>query len=160
WPTSGCCSCWRRWCSSSTASRCSAAGWRLDEPDDGDRGAAGGTALPLPLRRAAQAGVVRMTAHGWTLLAVYLAVLIGGAWPLGLFIADVLEGRPTLLSRPLGWLERLCYRAAGVDPSHEMKWPAYALATVAFNVVGLLVVYLLQRLQAWLPLNPQHLKAV
>ena len=101
-----------------------------------------------------------MTAHGWTLLVVYLAVLIACAWPLGLFMADVLEGRRTFLGRWLGWLERLCYRVAGVDPGHEMKWTSYALAAIAFNAVGLLVVYLLQRFQNWLPLNPQHLKAV
>jgi K+-transporting ATPase ATPase A chain len=101
-----------------------------------------------------------MSSHGWALLIVYTAVLIGCAWPLGHFMANVLDGRRTFLTRWLGWLERLCYRVAGVDPSREMKWMPYAFAAIAFNAVGLLAVYLLQRLQGWLPLNPQHLKAV
>ena len=100
-----------------------------------------------------------MTPHAWTLLIAYVAILILLAWPLGGYIASVLEGRRHLLS----WLspvERLCYRVAGVRPDQEMTWRRYALAALAFNAVGLLVVYGLQRLQAWLPLNPQHLGAI
>jgi K+-transporting ATPase ATPase A chain len=94
------------------------------------------------------------------LLIGYVAVLTVLAWPLGRFMADVLEGRRTFLAGLLGPIERLCYRVAGVRPSEEMNWKQYAGATVAFNGVGLLVVYLLQRLQGWLPLDPQHLGAV
>jgi len=100
-----------------------------------------------------------MTVHAWTLLIAYVAILILLAWPLGGFIAAVLEGRRHLLS----WLspvERLCYRVAGVRPDQEMTWRGYALAALAFNAVGLLAVYGLQRLQAWLPLNPQRLGAI
>jgi K+-transporting ATPase ATPase A chain len=101
-----------------------------------------------------------MTHHGWVLLVAYLVVLIGLAWPLGQFMAAVLEGRRHVLSGLFGPIERVCYRAAGVRHDEEMTWRGYALATLVFNLVGLLVVYLLQRLQGWLPLNPQHLGAV
>src|SRR5262245_46585223 len=75
-------------------------------------------------------------------------------------MANVLEGRKTFLSGALGPLERLCYRLAGVRADEEMNWKRYAFAALTFNGAGLLVVYVLQRFQAWLPLNPQHLAAV
>ena len=101
-----------------------------------------------------------MTAHDWTLLAIYMIALLGLAVPLGEFMAAVLEGRPTRISRWLGALERACYRVAGVNPDEEMSWQRYAWAALAFNGAGLLAVYAIQRLQAWLPLNPQRLPAV
>jgi K+-transporting ATPase ATPase A chain len=101
-----------------------------------------------------------MTAHAWTLLAIYMIALLGLAAPLGEFMAAVLEGRPTAIGRWLGPLERLCYRVAGVDPREEMGWKRYAWAALAFNAAGLLAVYAIQRLQARLPLNPQRLPAV
>jgi len=101
-----------------------------------------------------------MTSHAWMLLIGYTAVLVVLSWPLGRFMADVLEGRRTFLSGLLGPIERACYRLAGVRPEEEMSWSRYAFATLAFNGVGLLVVYVLQRVQQWLPLNPQHLGAV
>jgi K+-transporting ATPase ATPase A chain len=101
-----------------------------------------------------------MTTHGWTLLIAYLAILTACGWPLGLYMADVLEGRRTFLSGLLGPIERVCYRLAGARPEEEMSWRRYAMSFLAFNAVGLLVVYALQRLQAWLPLNPQHLGPV
>ncbi len=101
-----------------------------------------------------------MTLHAWVLLIGYLVVLLGLAWPLGRYMADALEGRRTLLSPFTLPLERWCYRIAGVRSDDEMDWSRYAFAVLAFNAVGLLVVYALQRLQAWLPLNPQHLGAV
>src|SRR5262245_33296537 len=101
-----------------------------------------------------------MTAHAWTILVGYMVALLGLAWPLGTFMADVIEGRPTFLSRVLGPLERRCYRLSGVRSDEEMTWRRYAYAVLAFNGMGLLVVYLVQRLQQWLPLNPQRLGAV
>ncbi len=101
-----------------------------------------------------------MSPHAWTLLVLYLVVLLLGAWPLGLYMAAVLEGRRTFLSPLLGPLERACYRLSGAHPEREMSWRAYAAAAVAFNAAGLLAVYALQRLQGFLPLNPQHLGAV
>jgi potassium-transporting ATPase potassium-binding subunit len=101
-----------------------------------------------------------MTVHGWELLGLYTVVLIACAWPLGIFMANVLEGRRTFLGGLLGPIERACYRLSGVDAGAEMTWRRYAFAALAFNGVGLLAVYLLQRLQGVLPLNPQHLAAV
>ena len=101
-----------------------------------------------------------MTPHSGFLLALYLAALLGLAWPLGQYMAAVLEGRRTFLSPLLGPIERLCYRLAGIAPDQEMTWKTYTWATLAFNAAGLLVVYALQRLQGWLPLNPQHLGPV
>jgi len=91
---------------------------------------------------------------------LYIAVLLLLARPLGRFCARVLMGERTFMSTPLGWLERITYRLSGVDPAKEMKWTQYAFATLAFNLMGVLVVYLLQRFQADLPLNPAALGAV
>jgi K+-transporting ATPase ATPase A chain len=93
-------------------------------------------------------------------LALYLIVLTALAMPLGRYMARVLDGRPTFLSRLLGPVERWLYRLAGVAPERETGWPRYAMAMLVFNAAGLIVVYLLQRLQALLPANPQHLPAV
>jgi potassium-transporting ATPase potassium-binding subunit len=91
---------------------------------------------------------------------LYLVVLLVAAWPLGLFMARVYSGERTFLHPVLGWLERLTYRLAGVRESDEMRWTHYAAVTLAFNAVGFLVVYALQRLQIQLPLNPEGMAAV
>jgi K+-transporting ATPase ATPase A chain len=75
-------------------------------------------------------------------------------------MARVYEGRPLALGRLLGWLERLIYRVAGIRTDQETGWKSYAIAMMTFNIAGLVVVYLLQRLQGVLPLNPQGLGAV
>lgn len=93
-------------------------------------------------------------------LGVYLAVLLLLVKPLGGYMARVYEGRAILVARVLGPLERLVYRAGGIDPRREMRWTEYALALLAFNLIGALAVYALQRLQVWLPLNPQAFSAV
>jgi potassium-transporting ATPase potassium-binding subunit len=90
----------------------------------------------------------------------YLVALIALAKPLGEFFARVLSGERTFLSPVLGWMERLTYRASGVDEKHEMRWTEYAVATLLFNLVGLFAVYALQRFQNLLPLNPAGLGAV
>jgi len=97
----------------------------------------------------------------FTVLAVLiLGPVIACAKPLGKYIANVMEGRDTFASRIGRPLERLIYRMCGTDPSQEMTWSHYAVALLAFNLLGALIVYGLQRLQPWLPLNPQHLSAV
>jgi len=96
----------------------------------------------------------------WLELLVLLAILGVVAKPLGVFIARALEGRPTWLQRFLAPLERLLYRAAGVDPSREMTWKSYAVAVLVFNLLGMLALYLVQRLQGVLPLNPGGLAPV
>jgi potassium-transporting ATPase potassium-binding subunit len=101
-----------------------------------------------------------MTANGYLQLAFYVVVLLALAKPLGAYMARIYEGEPALLNRIGGPFERVLYRICGVDPQHEMRWTEYAVAAMVFNILGLLAVYALQRLQVWLPLNPQALGAV
>jgi K+-transporting ATPase ATPase A chain len=101
-----------------------------------------------------------MTAQGLLQVAFYIAVLIALAKPLGAFMAAVYEGRRTFLSPLVGPLERGIYRVSGIDAQAETGWQRYALGVILVNLVGIVVVYLLQRLQAVLPLNPQHFAAV
>ena len=98
-----------------------------------------------------------MNANAWGLLALYLVVLLATAWPLGLWLARLAEGRiPAWMRR----VEAPLYRLAGTDPDKSMHWAHYTLALLAFNTLGVLVVYALQRLQLWLPLNPQALAPI
>jgi len=101
-----------------------------------------------------------MTVNGYLQLACYVVVLIALAKPLGAYMARVYEGEPAVINRVGAPLERFLYRVCGIDPEREMRWTEYALAAMAFNVLGLIAVYLLQRLQGWLPLNPQGLTAI
>jgi K+-transporting ATPase ATPase A chain len=101
-----------------------------------------------------------MTGNGILQLAFYLVVLLVLAKPLGAYMARVYEGRPIVLDRALGWLERLIYRVSGIRPKAEMGWKTYALTMLIFNLAGVLAVYALQRLQGVLPLNPAGLGAV
>jgi K+-transporting ATPase ATPase A chain len=104
-----------------------------------------------------------MNTASFLLLALFLVVLLAMAWPLGYLLVRVADGRRI---PGMGWLapvERLLYRAAGVPLDTErqgMGWKAYAIALLAFNVLGTLFVYGVQRLQAWLPLNPQGMANV
>jgi len=101
-----------------------------------------------------------VSTNDWVQLGLYTLVLTVLAPPWGAFMARVLEGKPTWLSRWLGPIERAFYRLAGVDPQRESGWREYAVGMLLFNGFGLLAVYALQRAQAWLPLNPQHLPGV
>jgi potassium-transporting ATPase potassium-binding subunit len=101
-----------------------------------------------------------MTAPGWLLIALVLGLVLAAARPLGLYTAAALEGRSTALSPVLLPLERLFYRAAGIDPAREQGWLGYTLAMLAFNAAGFFLLYALQRLQGVLPLNPQGFAAV
>jgi potassium-transporting ATPase potassium-binding subunit len=96
----------------------------------------------------------------WLLPVVYLVVLLLLAKPSGAFMARVYTGERTFLHPVLAPVERLFYRAAAVKPDAEMTWKTYAVALLVFNLLGLLAVYGLQRLQGILPLNPQGLAAV
>ena len=100
-----------------------------------------------------------MNANGYFQIVFFFAVLLLVAKPLGVYMADVYEGRSAAL-RFGGPLERLMYRVAGIDAGKEMRWTQYALASLWFTLAGVVVVYLLQRLQVWLPLNPQGMAAV
>ncbi len=101
-----------------------------------------------------------MTALSWLQLAFYLLVLLVLAKPLGTFMARVYQGQRTFLDPVLGPLERLIYRLCGVNPDDEMNWKVYAIGVMLFNGLGLIAVYGLQRLQAYLPLNPQGFRAI
>jgi potassium-transporting ATPase potassium-binding subunit len=101
-----------------------------------------------------------MTANGIFQLVLYLVVLIALAKPLGAYMARVYQNQPLALGHALGWLERLIYRWSGIRPTEEMGWKTYAVTMLLFNLFGLLAVYLLQRLQGVLPLNPAGLGAV
>ena len=96
-----------------------------------------------------------MNALGVLQILLYIAVLVALVKPLGTFMAKVYEGERTFLTPVLGPIERGIYRLAGIQPSAESNWKRYALAVLLFNFIGFVVVYLLQRLQGVLPLNPQ-----
>ena len=101
-----------------------------------------------------------MTANGWLQLVLFFAVLAALVKPLGWYMARVYEGRPCGLDLVLGPFERLLYRLCGVRFHDEMDWKTYGLATLLFSGIGLLVLYALQRLQVFLPLNPAAMAAV
>jgi len=101
-----------------------------------------------------------MTIEAILLGVVLLGVVTLCAKPLGGYIADVMEGKPILAVRLGSGVERAVYRMAGVDPEKETGWKQYASGMLLFSVLGVLAVYLLQRLQVWLPLNPQKLANV
>ena len=92
-----------------------------------------------------------MNSHSWTLLGVFLTVLLLTGKPLGTYVAAVMEGRCSFGGR----IERPLYRLCGIKTDEEMSWLKYAFAILLFNLLGFLAVYALQRLQVWLPLNPQ-----
>ncbi len=101
-----------------------------------------------------------MSSQALLLLLVYLAVLLALAWPLGRYLTRVAASAPI---RGCGWLAKFehgLYRAAGIRPEAEMGWKTYALALLAFSTLGALFTYGLQRLQLWLPLNPQGMAGV
>lgn len=96
-----------------------------------------------------------MNINGLTQVALYIALLVALGWPLGWYMARVYAGRYPAGVRFVEPLERLIYRFLRVRPDEEMDWRGYAVAMLLFNLVGLVVVYLIQRLQQYLPLNPQ-----
>ena len=96
-----------------------------------------------------------MSALAWFMLALFLAVLAALAYPLAAYLARI--ANPLPIGGIFGRLERALYRAAGVDAAQEMSWTRYAAAVLLFNTLGAVVVYLTQRLQVWLPWNPQGL---
>ena len=101
-----------------------------------------------------------MNIYSWIQLIFYMVVLLALAKPLGTFMAKVYQGEHTFLDPVFGPVERFIYRLAGVHADEEMNWKVYAIALMVFNVLGLFVVYALQRLQGYLPLNPQGFGAV
>jgi K+-transporting ATPase ATPase A chain len=100
-----------------------------------------------------------MTLNGWIQILCFFIAILACTKPLGAFLHRVMEGERHVLSGPLGWLERLVYRASGVTVA-EQTWSGYSLALLAFSLFGLLVTYAILRLQAALPFNPQALAGV
>ena len=101
-----------------------------------------------------------MTGNDIFQIVLYFGVLLLLAKPLGDYMARVYENQPCGLDRVLGPVERIFYRLCGIRPEDEMDWKQYTLAVLVFSAASLLVVYLLQRLQGILPLNPQKLPGV
>jgi potassium-transporting ATPase potassium-binding subunit len=101
-----------------------------------------------------------MTVNGWLQIAFFLLVVLAITKPLGIFMARVFSREKTFLDPVLRPIEKLIYRTTGVDEEHEMAWTEYAIAMLLFSVVSMLVLYLIQRVQGFLPFNPQKLGAV
>ena len=124
------------------------------KPDTRDR------VVRLLGRRIIFPGEILMTGNGYLQLTLYLVVLLLLVKPLGTYMANVYEGRIRLINRFCLPFENLLYRLCRVKPAQEMHWTQYAVAMLIFNVLGALAVYALQRLQTYLPLNPQAFSAV
>ena len=101
-----------------------------------------------------------MTANGWLQIIVYLAVILAITKPIGVFMARVFSREHTFLDPVLRPVERLLYRLTLVDEEHEMRWTEYAFSMLLFSAVSMLVLYLIERTQHMLPLNPQKFAAV
>ncbi len=97
-----------------------------------------------------------MTSTGLLQIFVFFLVILALTKPLGAFMARLFEGERTWMHRVIRPLERLIYRLSGVDENTEQHWTHYAGSLLAFSLVGILITYLVQRLQGLLPFNPQH----
>jgi K+-transporting ATPase ATPase A chain len=96
-----------------------------------------------------------MTANGWFQIGLFVAAIFFVAKPLGVFMVRVFERQKTFLDYILRPVEKLIYRLCGVDETREMRWKEYAVAMLMFSGVSMLLLYLIERVQLWLPLNPQ-----
>jgi potassium-transporting ATPase potassium-binding subunit len=96
-----------------------------------------------------------MNANGWFQIGFFLLVIFLITKPLGVFLVRVFSGEKTFLDSVLRPIERLIYRLTGIDEKHEMRWTEYAVAMLLFSGVSMAVLYLIERMQKWLPLNPQ-----
>jgi K+-transporting ATPase ATPase A chain len=101
-----------------------------------------------------------MTANGWLQIGIYFVIILAVTKPLGVFMARVFSGERTLLDPVLRPVEQLLYRLTGVDKTREMRWTEYTASMLLFSLVSMILLYLIQRTQQWLPWNPQHLGAV
>jgi K+-transporting ATPase ATPase A chain len=101
-----------------------------------------------------------MTANGWFQIFFFFALVLVCARPLGLYMARVFERERTFVDRIFRPIELLIYRLTGIDETHEMRWTEYAVVMLLFSLVSMLATYAIERLQHFLPLNPQHLAGV
>src|SRR6266496_559103 len=111
--------------------------------------------MPCCVRRSSD-----MTANGWFQILLFFALIFMVTKPFGIFMARVFNREKTVLDPVLRPVERLLYRVTTVDESYEMRWTEYAISMLLFSVVSMLVLYLIQRVQYYLPLNPQKLTGV
>jgi len=100
------------------------------------------------------------TPHGWILIALFIALTFAMAMPFGAWLFALYEGRTPKYLGFLAPVERALYRASGVDPSKEQGWRGYAIAKLLFSAVGILLTYAIERLQFYLPVNPQGFAGV
>ncbi len=97
-----------------------------------------------------------MTAPGIIEILIFFGVIVALTKPMGLFLTAVYEGRRTFLHPALRWLETVTYKVSGIHEDEEQHWTRYSISLIAFSAISFLFVYVLQRLQAYLPLNPQN----
>jgi potassium-transporting ATPase potassium-binding subunit len=101
-----------------------------------------------------------MTTNGWFQILLFLALVLLITKPMGVFMTRVFNREKTFMDPVLRPIERLLYRVTGVDEDHEMRWTEYAISMLLFSLVSMIVLYLMERLQGYLPFNPQKLGAV
>jgi K+-transporting ATPase ATPase A chain len=114
----------------------------------------------LPLDSPFKTGDFLVNLNNFIQTSIYLTVLLLLVKPLGTYMARIYEGKPSGLNVWFAWLEKLIYRFIGVNPEQGMSWKIYAVAVMLFNIIGLIIVYAIQRLQVHLPLNPMSMPAV
>src|ERR1700686_5640256 len=100
-----------------------------------------------------------MTANGWLQILLFLVLVFLVTKPMGIFVARVFNREKTFMDPVLRPIERVLYRATGVDEDHEMRWTEYAISMLLFSIGSMVVLYLMERLQGYLPFNPQKLGA-
>src|SRR5438132_13282987 len=101
-----------------------------------------------------------MTANGWFQILFFLVLIFLVTKPMGVFMARVFNRERTFMDPVLRPLQKLLYRVTGVDETHEMRWTEYAISMLLFSLVSMVVLYGFERLQGYLPFNPQKLGAV
>jgi K+-transporting ATPase ATPase A chain len=101
-----------------------------------------------------------MTVNGWVQIVVFLLLVFAVTKPVGVFITRVFSREHTFMDPVLRPIERLIYKLCFVDENHEMRWTEYAFAMLLYSAVSMLLLYLMQRVQGYLPLNTQKFGAV
>jgi K+-transporting ATPase ATPase A chain len=101
-----------------------------------------------------------MTFNGWLQILIFFLIILAITKPLGVFMAHVFNREKTFLDRVLRPIERLIYKLTRVDETREMRWTEYAVSMLLLSAVSMLVLYMIQRLQGYLPFNPQHLPGI
>ena len=101
-----------------------------------------------------------MTAIGWFQILLFLVLIFLVAKPMGIFMARVFNREKTFMDPVLRPIERILYRITGVDENHEMRWTEYAISMLLFSMASMVLLYLIERLQGFLPFNPQKFGAV